>query len=360
MTGVSVVIPTWNGLDLLKQFLPSVLEACQSSLRTHPRRIQVLIVDDASVDDTPEWLVSKGFRIIQGSAAPPQAAQTSPLPLADLAFIRNDRNVGFGISCNRGFRQAAHNLVLLLNNDVKISVDAIGLLARHFDDGQTFAVHCCVSDMDSGRMVGTGKLAGFSRGFIRVHGSYIDSREPCARVDQPLYSAFASGGAAMYDRSKFELLGGFDDLLSPYYWEDVELSYRAWKRGYAVLYEPDAAATHRISSTIGKLDRRRVKIIQQRNRLIFHWVNLHDRSLLACHLIWLALLAITAPWFLVSCFKALRLLPAVRVRRREEKRAARLSDRAVFEIFDRLRTRPNIIQYDKHDELVGRDIARAR
>jgi GT2 family glycosyltransferase len=365
MTGISVVIPTWNGLYLLKQFLPSVLDACRLSLRTNPRRIQLLIVDDASDDATSEWLVSEGFRIVQRDSGPPQAPQMPPVRLPDLEFIRNDCNVGFGASCNRGFRQASHNLILLLNNDVKISPDAIDVLARHFDDAQTFAAHCRVSDMKSGRLVGTGKLASFSRGFIRVHGSYVDSPEPGAGLDRRLYSAFASGGAAMYDRSKFELLGGFDELLSPYYWEDVELSYRAWKRGYKIVYEPAAGAVHQISSTIGKLDQRPVKIIQQRNRLIFQWVNLHDRFLLASHLMWLVLLALTAPirlqpWFLVSCAKALSLLPAVMARRKQEKLAATLSDRAVFEIFDRLRLRTDIIVYDTYQELIERDLVPPR
>ena len=163
----------------------------------------------------------------------------------------------------------------------------------------------------------------------------------------------------MFDKNKFEEVGGFDELLSPYYWEDVELSYRAWKRGYKVLYEPQATATHRISSTIGKLDRRPVRIIQQRNRLIFHWVHLHNRALLVSHLAWLMLLVVTAPirlqpLFLVSCFKATTMLPRVLRRRSEEKQAARVSDRAIFEIFDKLRHDPAIFPYERYEDLLVR------
>ena len=166
----------------------------------------------------------------------------------------------------------------------------------------------------------------------------------------------------MYDRTKFVAIGGFEELMSPYYWEDVDLSYRAWKRGYKVLYEPAATATHRISSTIGNLDRRSVKIIQQRNRLIFHWVHLHDRALLASHLMWLLLLAVTAPvrlqpWFLASCAKALASLPVVLERRKQERKAARLSDKAVFSLFDQLRNDPAVFPYDRYQQLIDRGLA---
>ena len=360
MPSVTVVIPTWNGLDLLKQFLPSVVDACHSYLQSTSSRVQILIVDDASVDATREWLVSQGFRAVVSDS---QDAPATSVPRLGLDFIRNVSNSGFGASCNRGFHLAAHGIILLLNNDVKIDPDAIGRLARHFRDSRVFAVHCRVFDMESGRMVGTGKLASFSRGFIRVHSSYVVSTEPDVDPNRsPFYSAFASGGAAMYDRATFEMLGGFEELLSPYYWEDVELSYRAWKRGYKVLYEPATTAIHRISSTIGKLDRRSVRIIQQRNRLVFHWVHLHDHRLLASHLMWLFLLVVSAPvrlqpWFLVSCVKALGLLPRVLARRREEKRAAKLSDRDLFRVFDHLRGDPHIVPYNRYQELIDRGLA---
>jgi len=359
MPAVSVVIPTWNGLDLLEEFLPSVLEASSCYARNSLNPVQILIVDDASVDQTGEWLATQGFRPAQArlpSAADPKAP-------VELNFIKNEGNAGFGASCNRGFHQAAHDLVLLINNDVKINHDAIAPLAKHFNEPQVFAVHCRVFDMQNHRLVGSGKLASFSRGFIRVHPSYVPSNRSGACSVQPLYSAFAGGGAAMFDRKKFEQLGGFEHLLSPYYWEDVELSYRAWKRGYEVLFEPAATATHRVSSTIRKLDQRAVSIIQQRNRLIFHWVHLHDPILLASHLLWLALLVLTAPvrlqpWFLVSCTKAVKMLPAVLARRREERQAARLTDRALFDVFDQLRKDPAIFPYDHYQQLADSVFAR--
>jgi GT2 family glycosyltransferase len=254
--------------------------------------------------------------------------------------------------------------VFLLNNDVEVDLNSIAPLVENFGDESVFAVHCRVFELSSGQECGTGKLGRFARGFIRVHKSYVpkpaDDREsaehPAPGSRAPLYSMFAGGGSAMFDRDKFIEIGGFEPLLSPFYWEDVELSYRAWKRGYTVLYEPRSVARHRVSSTISKLNRRKVRKVEQRNRLIYHWIHLNERSLIASHVLWVVLLAITAPvrlkpLFISSCIAALKRLPEIRKRRLEEKRASRLSDRDVFDIFLALESRADVFAYDDHSEL---------
>src|SRR5207237_9711682 len=136
-----------------------------------------------------------------------------------------------------------------------------------------------VFDVESEREVGTGKLGSVSQGFIRVHRSYVCLEEPRAE-SRALYSIFASGGSAMFDRRKFLEIGKFDRLFAPIYWEDVDISYRAWKCGLSILYEPRSVVRHRVSSTMRKIGRRRMRQLQQRNRLIFHWRNLHDPMML--------------------------------------------------------------------------------
>ena len=171
-----------------------------------------------------------------------------------------------------------------------------------------------------------------------------------------LYSMFAGGGAAMFDRKKFLDIGGFESLLSPFYWEDVELSYRAWKRGYTILYEPRSVVYHRLSSTIGKFNKRNVRKIDQRNRLVYHWIDLHDGPMLASHAMWVLLLAISAPLrlkpeFVSSCFGALKLLPRILKRRREEKRLARRSDPELFGLFTDVEQRKDLFAFDRRYDL---------
>jgi O-antigen biosynthesis protein len=236
--------------------------------------------------------------------------------------------------------------VLLLNNDVEIATDAIAPLAEHFSNADVFAVHCRVFQLETGRECGRGQLSGFSHGFLRVHQDYSAQEAPSARLG-PLYSSFASGGSSMFDRQKFLALGGFEPLLAPLYWEDVEISYRAWKRGYTILYEPRSVVHHRVSSTTRTMTPGKLYRMQQRNRLIFHWIHLHDSSYMAQHAAWVLLLAITAPLrlqfgFLPACGAALGKLAKVRQRRAEEKHLAKRTDRDIVAIFQELSRRADI------------------
>jgi GT2 family glycosyltransferase len=290
------------------------------------------------------------------SQSPPRPISPSPA-LPSLRLISNKSTRGFGPTCNRGFEAAIYPLVFLLNNDVEVELNAIAPLVENFGDTAVFAAHCRVFDLESGHEVGTGKLGSFARGFIRVHRSYIFSGD-AIHTGGPLYSMFAGGGSAMFDRRKFLEIGGFDSLLSPIYWEDVDISYRAWKRGLSVVYEPRSVVHHRVSSTMRKVNQRKVRRMQQRHRLIFHWVNLHDRGLMISHALWIALLAVTAPLrlqpgFLLSVATALTRLPRIRRRRLDEKRASQLTDREVFEIFTSLEKGAAIFGYDNDAELEG-------
>ena len=375
--GVSIVIPTWNGLNLLQQFLPSIIAAAShySSQLNDP--VEVVIIDDGSTDATIAWLSEQGFVDAEGEIHP-------KLKKPALRFARNQKNLGFGETCNRGFELARHSLVFLLNNDVEVDVDCIAPLVENFAEASVFAAHCRVFEFDGGRECGTGKLGSFARGFIRVHRSYAvfePEALPSAPIPSPpkrkppdshaardehsrsplLYSMFAGGGSAMFDRRKFLELSGFDLLLAPFYWEDVELSYRAWKRGFAVVYEPRSVTHHRVSSTIGKLGRRKIRVVEQRNRLIYHWIHLRDLGMLSSHLAWVAVLAVTAPLrldpgFLVSVGSALLKLPAIRRRRGEEKQLQSRTDRQLFEIFKKLESTPGIIAYDDVEELQQRAV----
>ena len=158
---------------------------------------------------------------------------------------------------------------------------------------------------------------------------------------------FASGGSAMVDRQKFLQIGGFEPLMSPFYWEDVELSYKAWKRGYTVRYEPRSLVRHKVSSTIGKLERSSVRAIEARNKLLFHWIHLHRRAFLVEHLMWICILTISSPVtfkldFAKGLGSALKCLSEVRGRRAKEKTAAVRSDEQVLMIFQELEHRKDI------------------
>jgi GT2 family glycosyltransferase len=310
---VSIVIPTWNGRHLLEEFLPSV-EAAAVEYRTRTGAVvEIVVVDDGSTDGTVGWI--HGRAVAAG---------------VDLRIVVVQDNSGFAAAANRGLREARHDLVLLLNNDLAIAPDAIAPLVAHFKDDRLFAVHCRAIDAATSQPAGRAQSGAFRRGFLRVHDSY----EPAPGVPGPFPSLFASGGSSMFDRERFLAIGGFDLLFAPYYYEDVELSYRAWKRGFSVHYEPASSVRHRFSSTIGRLPDPRIGRISFRNRLFLHWIHLHDRGWLLQHLIrlpavWVAA-AFTMRWHVVmGLLDAVSRLAEVRSRRRVERAEARRDDREV-------------------------------
>jgi GT2 family glycosyltransferase len=331
---VSIVIPTWNGVELLKQFFPSVAAAARRYIESTGNLVEIVLVDDGSTDATAAW-----FHDRQSAADPAE-------PVARL--LVNETNRGFVESVNRGVRESRHPHVLLLNNDVEVAPDVIARLVESITTANAFAAHCRVFEYESRKECGAGQMGSFRRGSIRVHAGYRVIEQPATLQAPPLPSMFASGGSALYDRGRLLALGAFDALFSPGYWEDVEISYRAWKRGWTIVYEPRAVVYHQVSSTMRRLSDRLRWRLQQRNRLMFHWIHLHERRYLLSHLLWVGLLFVTAPLrlqplYMLAVIDAVRRLPQIRQRRRDEERLARRSDREVFQLFEELRRRSDLI-----------------
>src|SRR5215471_12362779 len=137
-SGISIVIPTWNGLSLLHRFLPSVIAAAGEHAERESCQVEMIVVDDGSDDASVEWLRARGFR--EGSIGNENLS---------LSLLVNQANLGFGRACNRGVDSARFGLVLLLNNDVDIEPECIGRLAQNFSAPDVFAAHCRVIDIRS-------------------------------------------------------------------------------------------------------------------------------------------------------------------------------------------------------------------
>jgi GT2 family glycosyltransferase len=264
--GLSIVIPSWNGRALLERYLPSVVSAAAAFERACRQGTEIVVADDASDDGTGAWLASHfpGVRVEPGAA-----------------------RAGFAPTANRGVQAARYALVYLVNNDVALDASTLPPLAAHFGavggSSRVFAVASQVYDYDTGKLSGAGQLGDFRRGFIGIHRRYF-VEESSAPQPRPWLTLFATGGSSMFDRRIFLGLGGFDESFAPFGWEDVELSLRAWKRGFEVHYEPGSAVWHQFSSTITPAySRRRVRTVYERNRLLAHWRHLDSPSEKAAH-----------------------------------------------------------------------------
>ena len=250
----SVVIPNWNGRGLLEQYLPSVVAA----LAGHPDN-EIIVVDNGSSDGSADF-VRRTF------------------PRARVLAL--DRNYGFGGGSNAGFRAAKNDVVVLLNSDMRVAPDFLAPLLEGFGDDHVFAVSCQIFFRDPNKpREETGLTEGWWQDGVLKVGHRID-----AALSDVFPCFYGGGGSCAFDRRKFLELGGFDDLLAPFYLEDTDLGYMAWKRGWKVLYQPRSIVYHEHRGTIGKrFSEAQIQAVLKKNYLLFCWKNIHEWPRLASH-----------------------------------------------------------------------------
>jgi len=236
---VSAVIPTYNGLTLLKKNLPAVFKALND-------QDEVVIVDDASDDQTIAWVAEKfttknwKMKTKSGIVKVKIGKQSLDGKEIRVVVVKNHKNLRFAKSCNKGVEVAKYDYILLLNNDVSPHANFLLPLLAHFDDPQVFGVGCKEIEKNQGHITSGKNTLQFKRGmFIHSRAKDFDFGP----------TAWVSGGSGVFDRQKWSELNGFDPDFAPAYWEDIDLSYRARKRGWLVLFEPKAVVDHNHEST---------------------------------------------------------------------------------------------------------------
>jgi GT2 family glycosyltransferase len=246
---ISVIIPNFNGEQLLITNLPSVYYALQYSGISD---FEIIIPDDASTDNSVNFIKTN---------------------YPDIILIENEINKGFAGNTNTGIFKAQKNLVLILNSDVKLTAGYFKNLLKYFDEPDTFGVTGRIIGVDSDRIQDGAKYPKYFFGNISGTTNYIcDSRDF-------LYSFFLTGANALIDRKKLIELNGFDEIFNPYYGEDLDLGLRAWRLGYKCYYDNNAVCRHPNSATIKKEPSDKIKIISSRNKMFLHYIHLNNFEL---------------------------------------------------------------------------------
>jgi GT2 family glycosyltransferase/glycosyltransferase involved in cell wall biosynthesis len=306
----SLIISTWNGRHLLETCLPRVLRAVEQAGGDH----EVIVVDDASSDDTVEF-VRREF------------------PQVRLLALR--RNLRFAGANNAAARAARGEVLVFLNNDMLVEPDCLEPLLRHFQDLTVFAVTAQI-EMTPRRVAGevireTGLVrARFEDGLFVLQHEDATSQEPVRVI-------YAGGGSSAWRREVFFGLGAFDRLFRPFYFEDLDLSYRAQKAGWKVLFEPASRMTHQHRQTNAPrhFPGGYVDLIFGKNGLLFTWKALTDRDLLSAHFrgLWRRLMRSRAHPRLGACFlRAAAQLPELLVKRQQTRAQMLLSDKEVLRL----------------------------
>jgi len=306
----SVVIPNWNGRDLLGKYLPSVVEAMDGNPLN-----EILVVDNGSHDGSAEF-VRQNFPSVR--------------------VLGLERNLGFGGGSNAGFRAATNDIVVLLNSDMRVDAGFLAPLLQGFTDPQVFAVSCQIflSDPQKRR-----EETGLTEGWWRDGALRVGHREdPEVKALFPCF--YGGGGSCAFDRRKFLELGGFDELFAPFYLEDTDLGYLAWKRGWKVLYQPAGIVYHEHRGTIGKtFSSAYIQDVLKKNFILFCWKNIHEWRRLGNHFLFTFLGSLLSVAFgeepgratLGGFARAVLHLPAALKSRWQAHRLAAVSDTEAFE-----------------------------
>jgi GT2 family glycosyltransferase len=237
MARVAVVIPSWNGRELLAALLPTLAAQTYRDFRT-------LVIDNGSSDGTADWL----------------AAEWPAVEVLQL-----ERNIGFAPAVNLGVTSGDEEYVALLNNDMELDAGWLEALVRALDadPAACAATPKQRSARDRARLDGAGDVIAWTGGVTRRGFGEIDR----GQYDRGGRVFSACAGAALYRREALRAVGGFDASFFAYL-EDVDWGFRAQLAGWSARYVAEALVYHQGGAT-GEPTPARERELVARNHVAF-------------------------------------------------------------------------------------------
>jgi N-acetylglucosaminyl-diphospho-decaprenol L-rhamnosyltransferase len=237
MVSVCLAILNYNGKKHLEHLLPTACAAAKKFCGT----CGVVVLDNQSTNDDVAW-VEREFPSVETIVA-----------------SKND----FLFSYNWLAQNRSEDIFILLNNDLKVDEDFLAPLVRHFESPDVFSVSARSYDWNGTEVTSGPASLKFNHGF---YSWKFDTQH-----QKTSYTLFTSGGYTAVDRNKFLELGGFNRLFAPAYCEDVDLCFRAWRRGWRCIYEPRSIVWHRHRGTWSDNSIGSLTSLELRNLLLMQW-----------------------------------------------------------------------------------------
>ena len=295
---ISVVIPTYRKNE---QFIRNLRQNMK-----YFDRCEVVIVNDYPLKSIKKDLSS--FKI---------------------KLIENKENLGFGRAVNIGVKKTKNDYVVLLNSDVVLYDDGFKKALDLFKKDEKLFDVGFVQKEKHDQIVGKNRVF-WKNGFLQ-HSHASDLKTGI--------SAWVEGGACIIQKEIYLKLGGFDELYSPFYWEDIDLSYRAWKADYRLLFDRSILVEHFHESTISTyFTSDIINKIAYRNQFIFLWKNITDSNLLLNHVLFIIPTTVVNILkgniiMLMGFFLALVKIPAILSRRKKQRKFFQQKDKEILEMF---------------------------
>jgi len=237
VTRVDVVIPSWNGRELLEGLLPTLAAQTYRDFRT-------LVIDNGSSDGTAAWLEREW---------------------PGVEVLELERNIGFASAVNRGVAAGRAVYVALLNNDMEVDSGWLDALVRALDTDPAAgaATPKQRSGHDRERLDGAGDAIAWTGGVTRRGIGELDR----GQYDRGGRVFSACAGAALYRRAALREIGPFDESFFAYL-EDVDWGLRAQLAGHPARYVPEALVYHLGGATSRRTPARETYLVA-RNHVAF-------------------------------------------------------------------------------------------
>ena len=305
---VSLIIPSLKGCSLFKETWSCLLQ----SLSEIPLASEVLVIDNGPEDGTEKFLKDHPFH--------------------SLRYLHYPEPLGFSKACNIGASKAEASHLFFLNNDIKTRGDFLSPLLKILESHpDAFAVGPKFLRWDEKTLDDGVRELLFDRGLV-------ETRLVNENLDKIHSMTLLLGGGFLVRKDRFLELGGFDEIYTPFAWEDLDLGYKACKRGYRHYFCPEVVLYHKREATTRTLFKEaQFKALVWRNKFIFMWSLLTDSRILAEHLITLPvkLLKFTfnGRWpYVLGFFMALGMLPSILKKRKKEKSLIQCRDTDLLKI----------------------------
>ena len=252
---VSVVILNWNGCDMLRQFLPSVIRYSKG------KDIEICVADNGSTDNSVAMLQEE-------------------YPSIRLILLKE--NHGFADGYNMALKQVEAEYVVLLNSDVEVSEHWLEPLITYMD--LHLEVAACQPKIRSYRQLEWFEYAGAAGGYIDCYGYPFCRGRVMGVVEKDLgqYDAVASvfwatGAALFIRRDDYQKVGGLDGRFFAHM-EEIDLCWRLRSSGRGIVCIPQSTVYHVGGATLKKENPRKT-FLNFRNNLVMLYKNLPEEEL---------------------------------------------------------------------------------